>query len=68
MKNIKVLFSTVQSLSEKPWLIIGKGPSYKLIDTIDISQYNVFTLNHVIRQQKAKIAHLIDIYKSQDVT
>lgn len=61
MKNIKVLFSTVQSLSAKPWLIIGKGPSYKLIDTIDISQYNVFTLNHVIRQQKAKIAHLMDI-------
>jgi len=61
MNNVKLLFYKDKSLYERPWLVIGKGPSYQLKDTINISEYNVFTLNHVIRQQKAKIAHLIDI-------
>lgn len=61
MKNITELFSHDRSLQEKPWLVIGKGPSYELISSLNLSDYNIFTLNHVIRQHHAKIAHLIDI-------
>lgn len=61
MKNITKLFAGDHSLYEKTWLIIGKGPSYQLINSVDLSAYNVLTLNHVISQIPAKISHLIDI-------
>lgn len=61
MKNIKALFASAPRFYKKPWLIVGKGPSYKLIDTLDTSEYNVLTLNHVIRQQQAAITHLMDV-------
>ncbi|MDD2725317.1 MAG: glycosyltransferase [Methylovulum sp.] len=61
MKNITKLFATDHSLYEKPWLIVGKGPSYQFINDVDLSAYNVLALNHVISQINAKISHLIDI-------
>ncbi|MFK8020850.1 MAG: glycosyltransferase [Pseudomonadales bacterium] len=48
-------------INAKPWLILGKGPSLRKLDTIDASKYFVCTLNHVIREVPAKLAHVIDI-------
>lgn len=50
-----------EELLSKPWLIIGKGPTFSKISSIDTDQYLLFGLNHVIRQTKVTIAHAIDI-------
>jgi hypothetical protein len=47
--------------SDKPWLMIGKGPSYAQIDLLKIENYNTISLNHVVRERKVNIAHVIDI-------
>ncbi|MFZ2725569.1 MAG: glycosyltransferase [Methylococcaceae bacterium] len=61
MKNIEQLFIEQPEFKQKPWLIIGKGPSYQHLENLDLSAYHVLTLNHVITAQKAKISHLIDL-------
>lgn len=45
----------------KPWLILGKGPSFEHVGEVDLGQYSVCTLNHVIREVPADLAHIIDI-------
>jgi lipopolysaccharide biosynthesis glycosyltransferase len=47
--------------SEKPWLILGKGPTFAKLKEIDLNEYNTFSLNHVVREQKVNVAHIIDI-------
>lgn len=44
----------------KPWLILGKGPSFSKIDKIK-NQYNIFGLNHVADLIKCTITHFIDL-------
>jgi hypothetical protein len=43
------------------WLIVGKGPSFEKRAEFDLSPYRVITLNHVIREMPAEIAHVIDL-------
>jgi hypothetical protein len=50
-----------QQVQDKPWLLLGKGPSFSKITQIDPAQYRVCTLNHVIREIPADIAHIIDL-------
>jgi len=45
----------------KPWLILGKGPSFSRRYEIRLEDYNTFALNHVVREQSVDIAHVIDI-------
>lgn len=51
-----------QNLSERgePWLLMGKGPSFAARRDYDLSRFNILTLNHVIREQSALVAHMID--------
>lgn len=48
-------------LQSRPWLILGKGPSFSKLGSIDKDQYFLLGLNHVIRQTKVTIAHAIDL-------
>lgn len=49
------------SYKRKKWIILGKGPSFSEINNIDLSEYNVFSLNSTISQLKdVDIAHMID--------
>lgn len=60
MKNISELFSG-NNLKDKPWIIIGKGPSFSAIKNINLKNYYSFALNHSILQlDEADICHLID--------
>lgn len=43
-----------------PWLILGKGPSFKKIHTFK-HDFNLFGLNHVAKLIKCEITHLIDV-------
>lgn len=46
---------------ERPWLILGKGPSFQLRDRFDLGQYDLLSLNHAVREQPVRIAHVIDL-------
>lgn len=45
----------------RPWLILGKGPSFAKRDAFDLTQYHLLSLNHAVREQPVDLAHLIDI-------
>lgn len=51
-----------EGLAKAPWLILGKGPSFAQIHARDdIGQYRLLSLNHVVRERRVDIAHMIDI-------
>ena len=55
--------------SDKPWLIVGKGPSFDRLSEVDLTQYNVIGLNHVIYNIDCLLGSIIDIdviNKSED--
>ena len=45
----------------RPWLILGKGPSFTKRGQYDLSQFRLFSINHVVREQKVDVAHVIDL-------
>src|SRR5690349_19756598 len=59
MQHVTKLFKK-NKLNDKPWLIIGKGPSFSKINQYDLNQYYTFGLNHVVNQLPVDITHLID--------
>jgi hypothetical protein len=44
----------------KPWLILGKGPSFSKRDQFNLSGYLTLSLNHVVREMPVTVAHMID--------
>ena len=48
-------------LPDQPWLILGKGPSFARRHHLDLSGYNLVSLNHVVRELKVDVAHYIDL-------
>ena len=46
---------------ERPWLILGKGPSFALRDRYDLGAYHLLSLNHAVREQPVLLAHMIDL-------
>lgn len=47
--------------AEPPWLMLGKGPSFDLRHSHDLSAYRLMSLNHVVRELPVTVAHMIDI-------
>ncbi len=60
MKNFFEWFDSDPLNNEKPWLILGKGPSFSLKENYNLNAYNILALNHVVRDQKVRLAHAID--------
>jgi hypothetical protein len=48
-------------LNKKPWLILGKGPSYKHVENTHLDDFYTCSLNHVVREHSVDLAHVIDI-------
>jgi hypothetical protein len=48
-------------LRVRPWLMLGKGPSYARLGEFDISGFETLSLNHVVREGPVTAAHIIDI-------
>ncbi len=46
---------------DRPWLVLGKGPTFSRRDEFDLGAYNLLSLNHVVRELKVDIAHVIDV-------
>lgn len=51
----------------RPWLILGKGPSFSRRHEFDTSGYHTLGLNHVVRGQQVDVAHAIDVEVIQQV-
>jgi len=51
----------IKPFQTKPWLIIGKGPTYTKLNEVNLTEYNTLSLNHVVRELKVNVAHIIDI-------
>lgn len=49
------------SLAQRPWLMLGKGPSFDLRSNYDLSAYETLALNHVVRELPVSMAHILDI-------
>jgi hypothetical protein len=45
----------------RPWLVLGKGPSFSRRDEFDLEQYRLFALNHVVRELPVDVVHAIDL-------
>lgn len=62
MKNVFDWYQSLDSQNkQKPWLILGKGPSYDKKAQFDVSAFNTLSLNHVVRDAPVFLAHMIDI-------
>jgi len=60
MHHISELLSA-EKYKEKPWLIVGKGPSFAEINKVDLDKFFIFCLNHTISAvERAEIIHAID--------
>lgn len=46
---------------DKPWLLLGKGPTFARRDEFDLSGFNTVSINHVIRELQVDIASVIDL-------
>jgi hypothetical protein len=45
----------------RPWLILGKGPTFEHRDRFDLSQFDLLSLNHAVREHPVRLAHIIDL-------
>jgi hypothetical protein len=45
----------------KPWLVLGKGPTFERRRQVDLGGYNLLALNHVVDELSVDVAHVIDI-------
>jgi hypothetical protein len=53
-------WASQNQLNNKPWLILGKGPSFRKFAGVDIAKLHVLALNHVVREVKCDAALMMD--------
>jgi glycosyl transferase family 8 len=49
------------SFDARPWLLLGKGPTFARRHEFPLGDYNLMGLNNVVAEQKVDVAHIIDI-------
>lgn len=54
-------FQESRDFTDRPWLILGKGPSFSKRNDFDLSSFLTLSLNHCVREQPVKLAHIIDL-------
>jgi hypothetical protein len=50
-----------QSHLDRPWLILGKGPTFAARSQFDLTKFHLLSLNHAVREQSVALAHMIDL-------
>jgi hypothetical protein len=48
-------------LPDKPWLVLGKGPSFARRRLVPQGRYHLMSLNDVVRELHVDVAHMIDV-------
>ena len=61
MQSVFEWFQQNRQFVNHPWLILGKGPSFSKRNDFDLSTFLMLSLNHVVREQPVKLAHIIDL-------
>ena len=61
MKSFFEWFQSDKAHQVKPWLMLGKGPSFFKRTQFDLDQYHTMSLNHAVRELPVKVAHVIDL-------
>ena len=54
------------TFDSRPWLVLGKGPTFSRRSDFDLSKYQLLSLNHVVRELPVDVAHVIDIDVVED--
>lgn len=49
------------SFPDRPWLLLGKGPTFSRRGGFDLAAYNLCALNHVVREMPVDVAHIVDV-------
>jgi hypothetical protein len=60
MQSFLDWFKSTQQDQNKPWLVLGKGPSFSKRDLFDLTEFEILSLNHAVREQPVSVAHMID--------
>lgn len=60
MRSFFEWFQSESNDRNKPWLILGKGPSFSKRDQYDLTVYSTLSLNHAVRELSVTVAHMID--------
>ncbi|MDQ3897656.1 MAG: hypothetical protein M3326_10535, partial [Actinomycetota bacterium] len=47
--------------ADRPWLVLGKGPTFSRRHEFDLGAHNLMALNHVVTEQQVDVAHVIDV-------
>lgn len=61
MKSVFEWLSERPFLTSRPWLILGKGPSFSKLSRFDTAAFSSLALNDAAREARVDIAHAIDI-------
>ena len=63
MKLVPLTSSLLRDIGHqgRPWLLLGKGPSYSCFSDAMADQFNVLALNHAMRGKRVLVGHAIDI-------
>lgn len=48
-------------MMDRPWLVLGKGPSFARISSVNREEYHLLGLNHVVSRVPVTLAHAIDL-------
>ena len=48
-------------VDDRPWLILGKGPTFSRHVDFDLAAFNLLGLNHVVRELEIDVVHAIDL-------
>lgn len=48
------------AFARKPWLVLGKGPTFRQLTDEHREAHHLFALNHVVREVRVDVAHAID--------
>lgn len=46
---------------ERPWLLLGKGPSFARRGEFDLTGFHTMSLNHAVTAQPVDVAHMLDL-------
>lgn len=58
--SIENLFAELAS-DQRPWLILGKGPTHSFFNPAHATHFRIFALNHAMRHCSADVGHAIDL-------
>ena len=48
-------------VDDRPWLMLGKGPTFGRRDEFSLDDFNLIGLNNVAGEMRVDVAHIVDV-------